>query len=59
MTSAKTNAECKATAAQALQEMMNVWNTIMSSARAEFPEATGEQLFQIVSSVMRHSLGMK
>jgi hypothetical protein len=47
------------TFAQDLQEMMSAWNTIMAAAKAEFPSATEEELFQLASSAMRHSLGME
>lgn len=55
----KTMNTANTTAAQDLQEMMNGWNTIMAAAKIEFPAATEEELFQIVSSAMRHAMGMK
>ena len=47
-----------ATFAQDIAEMMAAWNKIMTAARAQFPNATDEELFQIASAAMRHALGM-
>lgn len=44
------------TTAQAIQEMMDAWNTIMAKARTEFPLANEEELFSIVSDAMNKAL---
>lgn len=48
-----------ATFAQDLQEMMNGWNTIAAAARAQFPAASEEEIYQIVKSAMAQTLGLK
>jgi hypothetical protein len=47
------------TTTEAIKEMMAGWNKIMAQAKKEFPNATEEQLFKIVSSAMNHALGLK
>jgi hypothetical protein len=39
-----------------LQEMMAVWNKITAAARAQFPKATEEELYQITKGAMNHAL---
>ena len=46
------------TFAQDIAEMMAAWNKIMTAARAQFPNATEEELFQIAHAAMKHALGM-
>ena len=46
------------TFAQDLDEMMHGWNTILAAARAQFPNATAEELFEIASGAMKNALGM-
>jgi len=48
-----------ATFAQDLQEMMNGWNTIVAAARAQFPGASEEEIYQIAKAAMAHTLGLK
>jgi len=47
------------TFAQDLQEMMAGWNKIVAAARAQFPAASDEEIFQIAKGAMAHTLGMK
>ena len=47
------------TFAQDLQEMMNGWNTIVAAARAQFPAASEEEIYQIAKGAMQHTLGLK
>ena len=44
---------------EALREMMNGWNKIMAKAKAQFPNATGDELYQIAKGAMNHALGIK
>jgi len=46
-------------AAQDIQEMMNGWNKIEAAARAQFPSATDDELFQLASGAMKNAMGMK
>jgi hypothetical protein len=39
-----------------LLEMMNAWNVIVDQARATFPNATEDQLFDIAKNAMMHTL---
>jgi hypothetical protein len=45
--------------AKHLREMMNVWAAIEDAARSRFTDATEEEIYQIASSAMSHSLGIK
>jgi hypothetical protein len=47
------------TTAQALKEMMNGWNTIEAKAKAQFPNATKEELYQICKDAMNYALKVK
>lgn len=42
--------------AAAVSEMLAVWNQIEAAARQQFPNASEEQIFQIVSGAMRAQL---
>ena len=44
---------------QDLQEMMNGWNTIVAAARAQFPAASEEEIYQIAKGAMAQTLGLK
>jgi hypothetical protein len=44
------------TFAQDIQELMTAWNTIMSTARQQFPKATEEEIYQIAFGAMNHAL---
>jgi len=44
------------TTAEALAELMEAWTTIEASARAEFPGASEEQIYQITKGAMNHAL---
>lgn len=46
------------TFAQDLAEMMAAWDKIMTAARAQFPNASEDELFKIASGAMRHALGL-
>ena len=45
--------------AQDIQEMMNAWNKIQAAARAQFPKASEEQIYQLTAGAMNYSLGLK
>jgi hypothetical protein len=47
------------TTAQAIAEMLQAWNTIMTEARKQFPGATEEELYQIAKGAMNHQLAAK
>ena len=49
----------RATLAADLAEMMAGWNKIESAAKAQFPNATKEELYEITKSAMNHALGLK
>ena len=44
------------TTAQAIREMMAAWEVIVATARRDFPSASEEEIFQIASGAMRHTL---
>lgn len=46
------------TTAEALKEMMEAWNKIMTAAREQFPTASEEELYQIAKGAMNHALGI-
>jgi len=46
------------TTAEALEKMMEGWNTIMAAARQQFPNATEEELYKIAKGAMNHALGI-
>lgn len=46
-------------AAADIKEMMTAWNVIQKAAEQKFPEATKEELYQIVKSAMQHALGQE
>lgn len=41
---------------KSIKEMMDAWNRLMAEARAMLPDATPEELFQVVSEAMNRSL---
>lgn len=43
---------------KAIEEMMNVWNKTIAAAKAAYPNATEEEIYQITKSAMNKSLGM-
>ena len=47
------------TFSQDLQEMMNGWNAILAAARAQFPAASEEEIYQIAKGAMAHTLNLK
>lgn len=49
----------KRTFAQDMKEMMDGWDKIMAAAKAQFPGATEEELYQIAKGAMNHALGIK
>ena len=42
--------------AQDLQVMMNGWHKIEAAAKAEFPNASSEEIYQITKNAMMHAL---
>ena len=44
------------TVVDALKEMMAGWNAIEARAKADFPNATKEELYKICESAMKHAL---
>lgn len=44
------------TTAEAIAEMMEVWNNIFSAAKQQFPGASDEKLYQITKSAMNKAL---
>jgi len=44
--------------AASLKEMMQNWNQIVAAVRAEFPNATDDEVFEIAKSAMNRSLGI-
>ena len=46
------------TFAQDLLEMMAAWNLIEAKAKAEFPDASPERIYQICHGAMNHALGL-
>lgn len=44
--------------AQALQEMMDVWSSIMGDVKKQFPNASEEEIYRISKGVMNRSLGL-
>lgn len=47
------------TFAEDLKDMMSGWNKIMVAAKAQFPKATEEELYEIAKGAMNHALGIK
>ena len=47
------------TTAEAILEMMNGWNVIEANAKASFPNATKDELFQICKEAMNRALKSK
>ena len=47
-----------ATIAQDIKEMMEGWNKIMIAAKAQFPQATEEEIYEIAKGAMNHALGI-
>lgn len=45
------------TFAQDLAALMAAWDAVMAAARAEFPNATAEEQYQIAFGCMRQRLG--
>jgi len=46
------------TNAEAISELMAAWNKIMDAARAQFPDANDEELYQIAKGAMDHAVGI-
>lgn len=44
------------TTPEALRALMTAWNTVLAAARAQFPQASEEQLYQIAKGAMNHAL---
>lgn len=44
------------TTAQAIEEMMAIWNRIEAKARQQFPGASEEQIYALTSSAMHWGL---
>ena len=51
--------ENKPTLDPVLAEMMAGWNKIEAAAKAQFPNADKEELYQICKGAMKHALGLK
>ena len=49
----------QATFTQDLKEMMSGWSAIVAAARAQFPNASKEEIYQIAKGAMQHTLGLK
>jgi hypothetical protein len=47
------------TTVDALKEMMAGWNAIETKAKAQFPNATKEELYQICKDAMNFALSQK
>jgi hypothetical protein len=47
------------TTIDALKKMMNGWNTIEAKAKAQFPNATKDELYQICKDAMNFALSQK
>lgn len=47
------------TFAQDMMAMMNAWENIISAAKVQFPNADDEEIFQIASNAMRHTLNFQ
>ena len=47
------------TVVDALKEMYAGWKVIEAKAKAQFPNATEEELYQICKGAMNHALGLK
>ena len=47
------------TFSQDLKEMMNGWSAILAAARAQFPAASEEEIYQIAKGAMAHTLNLK
>lgn len=47
----------KTTFAQDFAAMMEGWNKIMTEAKAQFPQASQEELQKIVGDAFRHTIG--
>lgn len=43
--------------AETLVEMANAWNQIEAAAKAQFPQATPDEIYQITSSAMNRAVG--
>ena len=39
-----------------IAELMAAWNKIEAAAKAQFPNATAEEVFQIASGAMSHAI---
>lgn len=46
------------TDAEFIAELMNAWNKIETAAKAQFPNATREELYKICSGAMNHAIGL-
>ena len=44
------------TTAEAIKEMMQAWDQIITAAREQYPHASEEQIYQIAKSAMNHAL---
>lgn len=47
------------TLASDIAEMMKGWNEIEATAKAQFPNATSEEIYQIAAGAMNHTLGLR
>lgn len=43
--------------ADTIREMMAAWNRLMAAARAQYPHATDEQVYRMVSAAMTRAVG--
>lgn len=59
MTTNNSTSNSKTTLAADLAEMMAGWNKIEAAAKAQFPNATKEELYEITKGAMNHALGLK
>ena len=53
-----TETQATRTFASDLAEMMTTWNEIRAAALRSFPGATDDEIQQIASGAMEHSMGM-
>jgi len=42
-----------------MAELMAGWNKIEAAAKAQFPKASEEELYQICKGAMAHAIGLK
>lgn len=46
------------TDAEFIAELMNAWNKIETAAKAQFPNASRDEFYQICKGAMDHAIGL-